>query len=147
MAERRSSYNISPVFRFWVEIDGLLVGGFSEVNGLQMETTLEEISEGGVNDHLHLLPSRTKSKPLILKRGMVNSSEIWDWYEGVMAGNIKRKNGAVIMMDSEGKEMCRWNFYESYPIRWRGPELNASVSAVAVETVEIVHNGLKMFFS
>ena len=46
-------------FRFLVEIEGLVVGGFKEVSGLQVETEVENIEEGGVNDYVHKLPKRT----------------------------------------------------------------------------------------
>ncbi|MFD2673190.1 phage tail protein [Marinicrinis sediminis] len=130
-------------YRFWVEIDGLLVGSFSEVSGLESETEYETYEEGGVNSYSHRIPKRTKYPHLVLKRGMTDCSELWDWYEEVVNGKFKRKSGSIIMEDVSGKEKCRWNFYEAYPSKWTGPSLNATSSDVSIETLELVHNGLK----
>lgn len=137
----------SGAFRFWVELEGLLVGGFSEVSGLQSETEVEEYNEGGVNDYVHVFPKRTKAPPLVLKRGLTRSPELWEWYEEVVAGRIRRKNGSVILLNHAGQEVCRWNFFEAYPVKWSGPLLNALSNEIAIETLEILHNGLKTIFS
>jgi phage tail-like protein len=130
-------------YRFLVEIDGMLVAGFAQVSGLQVETELEEITEGGLNDYAHRLPKRTKLQPLILKRGITISNVLWDWYAEVIEGTIKRKSGSVILFNEREQELRRWNFYDAFPYKWIGPELNANSSEVAVETIELVHNGLK----
>lgn len=134
------------VFRFWVELDGMLVGGFSEVTGLQTEVELEEYQEGGVNGYVHRLPKAAKFTPIVLRRGMSSSSELWDWYAQVMAGTVVRKSGSIILQQISGEELCRWNFFDAYPVKWGGPDLNASQSDVAIETVELVHNGLKTIY-
>ena len=136
----------SPVvggFRFMVEIDGMLAAGFSEVSGLALETEFEEVSEGGLNHYTHRLPKRTKTQPLVLRRGLTVSNTLWEWYSGVIDGRIMRKSGSIILMSDDYRELRRWNFYDAYPYKWTGPELNASNSAVAVEAVERVHNCLK----
>jgi phage tail-like protein len=139
-------YEVGSTLRFLVELDGLIVGGFSEVSGIQAETEVTEYSEGGVNTHVHYWVKQTKYPRIVLKRGMTNSSELWDWYDGVVGGKISRKNGAVILNNQAGKEICRWNFFEAYPVKWLGPSLNASNGSVAIETVELVHNGIKAIF-
>jgi len=63
------------VFNFLVEIEGILAGGFSECSGLQVETTIEEYQEGGVNDYIHRFAWRSKSPALILKHGLTPRSE------------------------------------------------------------------------
>ncbi|MEI7025321.1 phage tail protein [Paenibacillus sp. y28] len=136
---------VSSTFRFIVELDGLQAAGFSEVSGLQSEIEYEEIAEGGVNTHFHRLPKRVKSPPLVLKRGLSLSTDLWNWYSSAMNGQITRKTGSIIMYDQDGDELCRWNFAEAYPIKWSGPELNAMRSEVAVESIEIVHNGLTAY--
>lgn len=140
-------YNVSGAYRFLVELDGLIVGGFTEVTGLQAETELMELAEGGLNTHVHQLPKRTKYPPLVLKRGITNSSELWDWYANVVSGKITRKSGSVILQNQAGKELCRWNFFESYPVKWTGPDMNATTSSIAIETLQLVHNGIKTIFS
>jgi phage tail-like protein len=130
-------------FRFWVEIDGLLVAGFTEVSGLQSEVEVEEYREGGVNDYIHVLPRIVKYTSIILRRGVTNSDNLWSWYEKVTEGTIQRKNGSIILLEQNGVELWRWNFYNAYPVKWVGPELNSVSSEIAVETLEITHQGLK----
>lgn len=129
--------------RFMVELDGMLVAGFSEVSGLSMETELEEFPEGGVNHYMHKLPKRSRTQPLVLKRGVTVTNELWNWYAAVVGGTITRKSGSVILYNEKDVELRRWNFYDAFPYKWTGPDLNAANSAVAVESIELAHNGLK----
>jgi phage tail-like protein len=129
-------------FRFLVEIQGLIVGGFSEVTGLQAETEVETIEEGGVNDYVHRFPKKTKYPNLVLKRGITDSDALWKWHQEVVGGKISRKSGFIILVDSEGNEKWRWHFVQAYPVKWAGPDLKADSSAVAVESLELVHNGI-----
>jgi phage tail-like protein len=138
---------ISAPFLFQVELDGLYVGGFTEVTGLQVETELMEYSEGGVNDFVHYFPKQTKYPRIVLKRGITRTPDLWEWYESVLTGKIKRKTGTIILYHSDVYEICRWNFLESYPVKWIGPDMNSTSSSVAIESLEIVHSGLKTVFS
>lgn len=130
------------MFRFWVEMHGILVGGFSEVTGLQSETEIEEYREGGENGYIHRFPKQRKFSTIVLRRGVSDSRVLWDWYAMFADGKISRKSGSIIMQQPSGEEMYRWNFIEAYPIKWNGPELNASRSEIAIESIELVHNGL-----
>ena len=130
-------------FRFLVEINGLIVGGFSEVSGLQMETEVELVEEGGVNDYVHKLARKTRYPNITLKRGLTDSEALWSWYHDVVSGKINRKSGAIILQDEEGNAKWRWNFKDAYPVKWSGPELKADGNSVAVETLELAHNGLE----
>lgn len=141
MAGRRDDPYLS--FRFLVEVQGLLVGGFSEVSGLQAETETEDIQEGGVNDHVHKLPKMTRHQNIILKRGITDSETLWKWHNDVVNGKIERKTVFIILMNSEGKEVWQWYFERAYPVKWTGPDLRADSSTVAVETLELVHDGIK----
>jgi phage tail-like protein len=130
-------------FKFLVEIQGLVVGGFSEVTGLQAETEFEEVREGGVNDRIHKIPKATKYSSLILKRGMTNGDTLWKWYQDAIMGLIQRRSVFVILLDEVGGEAWRWCFLEAYPAKWVGPDLKADGSSIAVETMELAHEGIK----
>jgi phage tail-like protein len=134
-------------FRFKVELDGLLIADFSEVSGLEAETEVKVVREGGVNDYEHHFITIRKYPPLVLKRGFTNTTQLWDWYEENAAGRLQRKNGSIILLDASGQESCRWSFLESYPVKWVGPQLRASASEVAIESLEIVHRGIKVIKS
>jgi phage tail-like protein len=130
-------------FRFLVEIQGLIVAGFTEVTGLQAETEFEEIKEGGVNDHIHKLPKLTKYPNITLKRGITDSDVLWKWHQEVVSGHFKRKDGFIVLLDSVGDEKWRWFFSDAYPVKWTGPDLKTDSSTVAVETLELAHNGIR----
>ncbi len=130
-------------YRFLVEVDGLVVAGFSEVSGLQADTQIEDYREGGVNDYVHRLPKETTYQNIILKRGITDSDVLWKWHQDVVSGKIERRSGYIVLLDSEANETWRWNFIDAYPAKWTGPDLRAENSAVALESIELVHNGIK----
>ena len=142
VAEREDPY---LSFRFLVEIQGLIVGGFSEVSGLQANTEVEEIKEGGVNDYVHKLPKITKYPNITLKRGITDLDALWNWHQDVVNGKVERKTVFIILLDSERNEKWRWSFEHAYPVKWTGPDLKADGSTVGVETLELAHNGIKKF--
>ena len=132
-------------FHFLVEIEGLVIGGFNEVTGLTVEVEIEEYREGGLNAYVHKLagPARYPNN-LVLKHGLTDSDTLWNWHQDVASGNILRRNGSIILLDSAGEEQWRWNFVDAYPVRWVGPDLRAGSAEVAIETLELVHRGLSI---
>lgn len=128
-------------FRFQVEIDGLVVAGFSEVSGLEVEVATVEYEEGGRNDRVRELPGRVSHPHLELRRGLTQSPELIDWMRDVTAGLIERKNVSVFLLDTEGLPQWGWQFEGAYPVRYSGPELRADQGEVAVETLELAHQG------
>lgn len=142
----QSSHQVYGAYRFWVEIDGLLAAGFTEVSGLQAEIETHEYHEGGLNHYTHHFPKKIKYPALVLKRGISQSDELWNWYNGVMSGNLIRKNGSIILLNQAGIEKSRWNFFNAYPTKWSGPEFNATRNDVGIETLELTHTGLKAIF-
>jgi phage tail-like protein len=130
-------------YRFLVEFEGLIVGGFSEVTGLSVEIEGEPFREGGVNGYLQRLagPARHPSN-LVLRRGVTDSDALWAWQADVAAGTVQRRNGSIVLLDDAGDEAWRWHVREALPVRWVGPELRAAQGAVAVETLELAHRGL-----
>lgn len=130
-------------FNFFVEIEGLIVGGFSEVSGLQVETQVHDYQEGGQNEYVHRLPGPARyPSNLILKRGLTDIETLWAWHQDVIAGTIERKNGTIYLLDRMGVPAMWWDFKEAYPVKWSGPDLKADGNAVAVETIELVHRGI-----
>lgn len=140
--ERKDPYH---GFRFRVEIMGLIVGGFAEITGFQIETQVEEYREGGLNDHLHRLPKETKYQNLVLKRGLTDSEILWKWHQEVTMGKIERRTVNVILMDSLGQETWRLGFEKAYPVKWSGTEFKADNNGVSFETLELAHHGFKKF--
>lgn len=129
-------------FRFHIEITGLIVAGFSDVTGLQVDIEIEDHQEGGVNDFVHKLPKIAKYPNLVLKRGITDSDVLWKWHQDAVNGNIKRRDGRIILYDYNGNEKWRWEFKDAFPTRWSGPEFKGQNGVVAIETLELVHHGL-----
>ena len=122
-------------YRFKVEIEGIIAAGFTEVSGLTIETEVETIQEGGVNNFQYKLPKFTKYSNITLKRGLMDL-ELWGWYQTVISGKFKRKSGTIYLFDHSGNEIqghCQ--FFEAYPIKWEGPSFNAKNSTVTSETL------------
>jgi phage tail-like protein len=130
-------------FSFLVEIEGLLVGGFSEVSGLQVETEVQSYREGGLNAYVHKLPGPAHyPQNLVLKRGLTDVDTLWSWCQDVARGEIQRRNGTIYLLGRGGRPAIAWNFLGAYPVRWAGPEFRAGSANVAFETIELVHHGI-----
>ncbi len=129
-------------FNFLVELEGLVVGGFNDVTGLQSEIEVNDYREGGMNDYIHRLagPARYPSN-LILKHGLTDDATLWLWHRDVRRGIIARRNVTIMLRDTSGLPVYSWVLERAYPVRWVGPELKADSSTVAIETLELVHCG------
>lgn len=130
--------------RFYVMIQNVAQAVFTEVTGLQIETEIFEYAEGGNNRFIHRVPGRTKISNVTLKRGIVGSNELFKWYIKTIQGTADRRNLSVIMYSAAGEELMRWDFVRAYPVKWVGPQFNASGNATAIETLEIAHEGLTL---
>ncbi len=128
-------------YNFVVEIEGILAAGFTEVSGLSMQTEVDTIKEGGVNNYEHKLPRGIKYSDITLKRGLMDR-ELWAWYRRTVHGNIERKSGTISLRDHSGKTVLSWFFFDAFPIKWEGPALNAASNTVASETLVLAHQGL-----
>ena len=130
-------------FNFLVEIDGITQAGFSDCSGFGSSTDPIEYREGGENKTVRKLPGLTKHNNITLKWGLTDSKELYDWYGDIVNGKIQRKNGSIIVLDLEGNEKVRWNFFNGWPTKWDGPDFTAKGNDVAIETLEIVHEGIE----
>jgi phage tail-like protein len=137
---RRDPYK---VFRFRVEIDGLTAAAFSEVSGLESETTVIEYRAGTDPNLARKLPGLTKYPNIVLKRGVTQDAELWNWRKRVIDGNVDRRNGSIVLQDDSGQDQVRWNFHNGWPCKLQGPSLNAHGNDVAIETLEIAHEGIE----
>jgi phage tail-like protein len=128
-------------FNFLVEIDGIARASFSEVSGLESETSVIEYRTGS-DGTTRKLPGLTKFSNIVLRHGITQDRELWDWRQSVVDGNTQRRNGSIVLLDDKRQEVVRWNFHEGWPCKWQGPALNAKNSEVAIEMLEIAHEGL-----
>jgi phage tail-like protein len=129
-------------FNFRVEIDGVTLAAFSEVSGLQSETDVIEYRTGTESNTVRKLPGLTKHANIVLRRGVTQDAELWNWRKTVEDGQVDRRNGSIVLLDADRTEVLRWNFLDGWISKWVGPTLNAKGNEVAIETIEIAHEGL-----
>lgn len=120
------------------------LGGFSEVGGLETTLEVEDYNEGGRNDAVRKFPTRVTWGNLRLKRGIALSDDLWDWHHGFVEGRGRRRDGIVALLNDLREPVRVWQFRRGLPVKWTGPTMNAAQSEVAVEEVEIAHEGLAL---
>ena len=132
-------------FRFKVQIDGITKAGFREVAGLDVANDAVDYRDGDEATRLRKLAGLQKFSNVTLKRGVTDDQDLWKWRSMVMDGKIKdaRKNGQIILLDDEGKEAAEWTFTDGWPTKLTFPTFNATANEVAIDTLEITHEGLK----
>jgi phage tail-like protein len=141
MAIRKDPYGN---FNFLVEIDGIVRAAFHEVGGLDSSVDVIEHREGGENITTRKIPGQVKFSNVSLKWGMTDDVDLYKWHRQWVDGDpaAPRKNGSIVLLDRQGQEKARWNFFNGWPSRWSGPAFNAESSDIAIESLEIAHEGL-----
>jgi phage tail-like protein len=118
-------------------------GAFQEVTGLGAQLEVTTYAEGGRNDSVHQLPLRHSWGRITLKRGVVRDSGLFSWYQAGLADSLgARRDGAVILLSPDGAPVAAWAFHGGLAAKWSGPDLHAEQNAIAVESLEIAHEGL-----
>ena len=132
-------------FRYYVEMQGVVVAGFTECSGLSLEREVVPYKEGGVNDFVHQLPGRVTQSKITLKRGITYSQDLWKWFAvGMYDGKVKRINLSIIIGNAEGKKVQHWDVISAWPVKYEGPQLKSDSNEAAIETIEIAHHGLRL---
>lgn len=126
-----------PNFNFLVELDGITRATFHECSGFDSTVEVIEYNEGGSLSSMKL-PGRVRYNNLMLKRGMTDDMELYNWHLAAVQGNVQRKNGSILLLDRAGNLSARWDFTQAWPTKCTGPGLNAEDSKIAFDTYEIV---------
>ncbi len=128
--------------RFHVKIDGGRdLGDWSKCDGLSVEYDVFEYKEGGENGFIHRIPGRVKYQNVKLTRPInKDSKQVADWIAGLKQ-HVRRQTAAISALDTEGHAIVTWNLEGIYPVRWSGPSLDIGSNQVAMETLELAHNG------
>lgn len=122
-------------------------GSFQEVRGLGGDLEVMTYPEGGANGFVHQLPVRHSWSRISLRRGVVRESGLWLWYQLGLTNSLgARRDGAIILLTPAGTPAVSWCFYRGLAAKWTGPELTATQNAVAVETLEIAHEGIEQIY-
>lgn len=132
-------------FDFLIEIDGIVRASFQEASGLDSAIDITEYREGGMNETMRKLPAKTKYSNITLKWGTADDHDLYDWHQQWVKGDpaATRRHGSIVLMDRSGQEKIRWNFVNAWPAKWTGPSFNAKSNDVAIETLELAHEGVE----
>ena len=129
-------------YNFLVEIDGITRAAFSECSGFGSAVAVIEHREGGENTTVRKLPGQTSYAAIVLRWGMTDDRDLYDWHRRIVNGAIERKNGSIVLLDRIGAEKARWNFVRAWPSDWDGPDFSAEGTDVAIEALTIQHEGI-----
>lgn len=134
----------SEILKAVKRIDRLATAGFSECSGLESTIDIEEYREGGNNGTVLKFPTRATTSPIQLKRGVSERADLWIWHNGFMLGRGQRRDGLIVLQNESRDPVKFWAFYRGILSKYRGPTLAANQNQVAIEEVEIVHEGLAL---
>ena len=144
MALQRTDPLVS--FQYAVEIQGKVSGYFTECSGLGSEHEVIEhkVVDSKGKEVIQKVPGRLKWENVVLKRGITDSMDIWDWRKKVEDGNVDdaRANGSIVMMDQHLEAVARWNFENAWPVKVTGPSMKSDSNEIGIEELTIAHEGL-----
>lgn len=130
-------------FRFRLEIDGITQAGFSEASGFDVSIDAIDYREGNEPTHVRKLPGLTKYGNVTLKWGITDSMELYNWHQQIVAGDIQRKDLAIIVKDEADGDKARFEITAAWPMKYDPMDLNAKGNDVSIETLELVNEGVK----
>lgn len=130
-------------YNFRVELDKTPVASFRECSGLSLTTDPVDYREGtDLPLSVRKLTGLRKYTNITLKRGYTDNQDLWKWYKNIINGVTDRRNGSVVLQDEQHNDVLRWEFENGWICKWEGPSMNATGNDVAVETIEICHEGV-----
>lgn len=134
-----------PVFHFTVQWGGTRLG-FSEVTGLTQENQAIEYRDGSFPEYSSIkMPGLRKFSNITLKRGVVRSdNEFFAWISTVKLNTVERRDLIVSLLNENHDPVMVWKVHNAFPVKVDGPQLKASGNEVAIETIEVAHEGLEV---
>jgi hypothetical protein len=133
---------------FIFEVDGMQIGTFGAVSGLELNVETVSYREGGANGFEHQFPGRITWPHLVLRRGMTNSDVLFDWVQETAGPGFEKngnkltsRTGALTAVDSVGSPLRTWSFSRVIAVRWKGPQFDSSSADSLEEELEIAHDG------
>jgi phage tail-like protein len=132
-----------PVFHFTVEWGGNRVG-FTEVTGLTQENQAIEYRDGSFPEYSSVkMPGLRKFSNIVLKRGIVKAdNEFFQWLSTIKLNTVERRDLVISLLNENHAPVMVWKVHNAFPVKVEGPQLKASGNEVAIETIEMAHEGL-----
>ena len=125
--------------------EGSVIGGFSDVSGLGFEVSYSDYRNGNerVNTVRHI-PNTFKLDEVTLKRGLVGSTDLFDWLKTVRDGTADPRNVTITLLDEARQTVATFKLIKAQPKKWTGPTLAAKGGGeVAMEELHLVHEGIE----
>lgn len=135
----------TPKFSFVVDIDGVATSVlFQEVTGLESEAQPIEYRRGTSPSFATIkMPGLQKSGNVTLKRGIfAKDNKFFDWYQAIKRNTAKRSTVTIKLLDESGNPTMTWKLANAWPTKVSSSDLNAAGNEVAVESIELAHEGL-----
>lgn len=129
-------------FRYLIEMEGLVSGGFLRVKGLSREVRVESYKEGGMNEYEHKLASNVTYPNLVLERGLA-LDDLWKWAQAAADGIVQRRNLWIRLQDEINDKAWAWEVEQAIPVKWSASDLDATSPQVVMESLELAHHGLR----
>lgn len=129
-------------FRYLIEMEGLISGGFLHVKGISREVRVESYKEGGVNEYEHKLASTVTYPNLVLERGLA-LDDLWKWAQAAADGDVQRRNLWIRLQDEANDSVWAWQVEQAIPVKWSASDLDAISQQVVMESLELAHHGLR----
>lgn len=129
-------------FRYKVEIAGIEAGGFSEVTGFDASIDVIEYREGDKVQTPMKVPGLKKYGNITLKQGLVDSNVLYEWMYTGVEKDVDRKTVTITLLDIAGEPAASWQVINAWPTKYTAPDFNATSSEIAIESLELAHEGM-----
>ena len=132
-----------PKFHFQVEWEGSTIG-FTEISGLDMEREVIEYRDGSSKEYSKLkMPGLTKFSNIVLKRGSFEkNNQSYDWWSSNLLSTVNRRDITITLLNEEHEPIITWNVKNAWPSKIQSTDLKADDNSIAIETMDIVHEGI-----
>jgi phage tail-like protein len=125
--------------------EGTIIGGFSDASGLGMEVSYSEYRNGNEKfNTARKVPNTHKVDDVTLKRGLVGSTDLFDWIKTVRDGTPDPRSVTISLLDEARNTVATWRLRSAQVKKWQGPTLAGKGGGeVAMEELHLVHEGLE----
>jgi phage tail-like protein len=135
-----------PAFHYKVSWNNQDIG-FSDVSGLTQELQAIEYRDGLMSGTTLPLkrPGLKKANNISLKRGIVEkNNDLFDWFNNKGSPNVERRDLTISLLNDEGIDVMVWTISQAWPVKCEGPGLKATGNEIAIESIELVHEGISV---
>lgn len=134
-----------PTFHFTVTWGGTRVG-FSEVTGLTQENQAIEYRDGSFPEYSSIkMPGLRKFSNLTFKRGVIKAdNDFFNWLSTIKLNTVERRDLVISLLNEKHEPVMTWKVQNAFPVKLEGPQLKASANEVAIESIELAHEGLEL---